>query len=597
MGIQNLDKIFHPKSVAVIGASERSGTIGFALMANLINGKFDGEVYPVSRKQKHIWGLPAYQSIRVLKSPPDLAVIATPIASVPEIVGDCTHTGVKGAIIISAGGKEIGEKGRAIENAIRDAAGESDLRIIGPNCLGIISVASNLNVSFARQMPLSGKMAFVSQSGAICTSVIDLSIDNDIGLSYLVSVGSMLDVDFGDIIDFLGGDPNVNSIMMYVENLTRFRNFMSAARSVARIKPIIVLKAGRKEAGAKAASSHTGALAGDDAVYDAAFKRAGILRVKTFAELFDCTKLVAKQPRSKGSALAIITNAGGPGVMATDTLSDYGVEPAELSQKTLAELDTILPPHWSHGNPIDMLGDAPPEIIKKVVQVCLNAAEINGLLIIVSPQALDDPTDVAAAIAGILHGKSIPVFAAWIGGTDMERGRKLLKRSGIPTFDTPERAIRAFIDLCTYSRNIDMLQEIPSRFPRRLEFDRLKAGALIRNALEKANLTLTEGESKSLLSAYGIPVNPLKTARNGEDAVQKASQIGYPVAMKILSRDISHKTDAKGVRLNLKNDTDVREAYDKIMTSAHQFNPDAVLEGVAVQPMITGRGIELIRVS
>ena len=592
MGIQGLDKIFHPKSVAVVGASEKT-PIGFALMANLINGKFKGDVYPVNRKQKTIWGLPACRSILDLKSPVDLAVIATPLSSVPEIIQDCTSAGVSGAIIISAGGKETGEKGQAIENAIKDAVGDSGLRIIGPNCLGVISVESRLNASFGRQMPLPGKMAFVSQSGAICTSVIDLSVKNEIGLSYLISVGSMLDVDFGDVVDYLGGEPDVSSIVMYIESLNRFRNFMSAARSVSRIKPIIALKAGRKGAGAKAALSHTGALAGDDAVYDAAFKRAGIVRVKTFEELFDCTALIAKQPRPKGPALAIITNAGGPGVMATDVLCDYGAEPAELSLKTIGKLDEILPSHWSHGNPIDTLGDASPEIFRKVVRVCLDAVEINGLLIILSPQALDDPTDVAATIAGILPGKTFPVFTAWIGGTDMERGRELLKRSGIPTFDTPERAVRAFMDLYEYSRNIEMLQKIPSRFPRKLEFDHIKTGAIIQDALESENHFLTEVESKTLLSAYGIPVNTVEIALNVEDAVRKAAEIGYPIAMKVLSRDISHKTDAKGVSLNLKDDTDVREAYEKIMASVHQFDPAAVLEGVTVQSMIS-EGIELI---
>jgi len=594
MGIQNLDKIFHPKSVAVVGASETSGAIGFALMANLINGKFDGDVYPVNRKQKKIWGLPAYRSILDLKSPADLAVIATPIGSVPKIIRDCTSAGVSGAIIISAGGKKTGEKGQVTENAIRDAVGESSLRIIGPNCLGIISVASKLNASFARRMPLPGKMAFVSQSGAICTSVIDLSVKNEIGLSYLVSVGSMLDVDFGDVIDFLGGEPNVSSIVMYIESLNRFRNFMSAARSVSRIKPIIALKAGRKGAGAKAALSHTGALAGDDAVYDAAFKRAGIVRVKTFEELFDCTALIAKQPRPKGPALAIITNAGGPGVMATDALSDYSVEPAKLNPETIGRLDEILPSHWSRGNPIDMLGDVSPEIFRKVVRVCMDAKEINGLLIILSSQALDDPTDVAATLAGILGGKSLSVFTAWIGGTDMERGRELLKRSGIPTFDTPERAVRAFMDLYKYSCNIEMLQEIPSRFPRKLEFDRLKAGAIIQDALENENHFLTEVESKTLISAYGIPVNPTEAAFNVKEAVQKSAKIGYPIVMKILSKDISHKSDAKGVYLNLEYYNEVRRTYSKILDNAHKFNPTAVLEGVTIQSMIPDKGIELI---
>lgn len=594
MSVHNLDRIFQPKSIAVVGASEKRGRIGSTILNNLIAGGFKGALYPINPNRDTISGLKAYPGIEDAPQTIDLAVVATPIESVPAIVEVAARAEVGGLVIISAGGKEIGARGREVEQAIAAAARGSDLRIIGPNCLGIITCGNGVNASFAKQMPLPGKMAFISQSGAVCTSVLDLSLKEQIGFSHFISLGSMLDVDFGDMIDYLGDAPDVNSIVMYVESLTRFRNFMSAARSVSRVKPIIALKAGRTQAGARAAASHTGALAGDDDVYDAAFKRAGIVRVKTFEELFDCAELVAKQPRPRGPALAVVTNAGGPAVMATDFLSDYGVEPAILNPATIAKLDKILPPHWSRGNPIDMLGEASPEVYRQVVETCLDAAEIDGLLIMLSPVAMDDPTDVAKAIAGLLQGKSFPVLAAWIGGPGVEKGREVLNNAGVPTFDTPERAVRAFMDLCQYSRNIEMLQEIPPRLSRKLEFDRLKAKVVIRETLENEDHLLTEVEAKNLLSAYGIPVNKIEIALNGEEAVRQAGQIGYPVVMKIHSRDISHKTEAMGVRLDLRNAADVREAFRQIMDSAHKFNPEAVIEGVSVQSMVGEKGIELI---
>lgn len=594
MSVHNLDRIFQPKTIAVVGASEKVGRIGTTIFKNLISGGFKGPLYPVNPNHVTISGHKAYPALQDAPQPIDLAVIATPIDSVPNIVRAAAQADVGGVVIVSAGGKEIGARGREVEQAISTAARGSDLRVVGPNCLGIMNSKNGLNASFGRRLPLPGKMAFISQSGAICTSILDLSLQEQIGFSYFISLGSMLDVDFGDVIDYLGGEPDVNSIVMYVESLTRFRNFMSAARSVSRVKPIIVLKAGRTGSGARAAASHTGALAGDDAVYDAAFKRAGIVRVKTFEELFDCAELVAKQPTPGGSALAIVTNAGGPAVMATDALSDYGVEPAVLNPATIDKLDQILPPHWSHGNPVDMLGEASPEIYRQVVEICLAAKEINGLLIMLSPVAMANPTDVATAITGLIRGKSVPVLAAWIGGFDVEGGREVLNKSGVPTFDTPERAVRAFMDLYKYSRNIEMLQEIPSRLARKIEFDRSKAAAVVHAALENENFQLTEVEARTLLSAYGIPVNTLETAKNVEDAVQKAGGIGYPVVLKIHSRDISHKTDAKGVRLDLRSDADVRGAFSDIMDSAHKFNPEAVIEGVTVQSMVSGKGIELI---
>jgi acetyltransferase len=594
MSIENLDKIFQPKSIAVVGASERKGSVGAALVQNLIVSGFAGEIFAINPKHKKIGKFPACPSVRDLEVPVDLAIISTPITSVPEIVKDCVDVGVGGAVIISAGGKEIGEQGKKLEMAIQKEAGHSGIRIIGPNCVGIMSGRSNLNASFANQMPIAGKMAFISQSGAICTAILDLSIKENIGFSYFVSLGDMLDVDFGDMIDYLGGEADVGSIVMYVESLTNFRKFMSAARAVSRVKPIIVLKAGRTQAGALAAASHTGAMAGEDSVYDAAFQRAGILRVKTFEELFDCAELLAKQPKPAGPGLAIITNAGGPGVMAADALSDFGYEPVSLSAESFQKLDQILPPYWSKRNPIDMLGEATPALYRQVVEICLNAKEVNGLLIISAPQALSDTAEVAAALVDLIREKPIPIITSWVGGVDMQKGRNIFNQAGIPTFDTPERAVRAFMDIYRFSKNIEILQQIPSRLPRRPEYDRETAKNLIRKGLGAQNYLLTELEAKALLSSYGIPVNRMETAVTKEEVVQKAQSIGFPVVMKINSREITHKSDANAVFLNLKNENETSKAFDKIIWNAHVYNPKARIAGVTIQPMLTGHDHELI---
>ena len=594
MSIENLDKIFQPNSIAVIGASARKGSVGHALMHNLIERDFSGQIFPINPNHKKIGELPTCPSIRDLEVPVDMAIISTPITIVPQIIKDCVAVGVGGSVIISAGGKEIGEPGKKLEMAIQKEAGHSGIRIIGPNCVGIMSSRSKLNASFASQMPIAGKIAFISQSGAICNAILDLSIQENIGFSYFVSLGDMLDVDFGDMIDYLGGEADVGSIVMYVESLTNFRKFMSAARAVSRVKPIIVLKAGRTQAGALAAASHTGAMAGEDSVYDAAFQRAGILRVKTFEELFDCAELLAKQPKPAGPGLVIITNAGGPGVMAADALSDFGYEPVSLSTESFQKLDQILPPYWSKRNPIDMLGEAKPALYRQVVEICLNAKEVNGLLIISAPRALTDTAEVAAALVDLIREKPIPIITSWVGGTDMQKGRDIFNQVGIPTFDTPERAVRAFMDIYRFSKNIEILQQIPSRLPRRPEFDRETAKNLIREGLGTQNYLLTEMEAKALLSSYGIPVNRMEKAVTKEEVVQKAQSIGFPVVMKINSREITHKSNANAVFLNLKNENDASKAFDKIIWNAHVYNPKARIAGVTIQPMLTGHDHELI---
>lgn len=594
MSLYNLDKIFEPKSVAVIGASETHGSIGWAIMKNLTQNGYEGEVIPVNPKYSHISGLKAYKSLSRVEQGVDLAVIATPIVKVPRIVRECVDVGISGAIIISAGGKETGEEGRKLEEEIDAEAGKGGLRIIGPNCMGIICPARKLNASFTAHMPPVGNMAFISQSGAICSAILDLSLKENMGFRYFVSIGSMLDVDFGDLIDYLGNDRKVTSILLYIESLKEIRKFMSAAREVSRVKPIVVLKAGQSKAGAQAAASHTGALAGEDQVYDAAFRRAGIARVRNVEDFFDCAELLTKQSPPSGRRIVVITNAGGPGVMAADAISEYGLELSQLKEKTLAGLDEILPPHWSKGNPVDILGDATPERYAEVTNCCFEAVEIDGMLVIVNPQAMTDPTDVAKALAEDLKQKPYPVITALMGGLDVEEGREVLNRKGIPTYETPERAIRAFSVLCEYARNLKLLQEIPSTFRREVETDEKKARSLIDKALRAEIGFLSEGESKQLLGCYGIPVNRTETAVSADEAVKLAKEMGYPLVMKILSPHISHKTEAGGVRTGLAGEQDVRDAYEQILEKARAYNPEADIIGVTLQPMVKNPDVELL---
>jgi len=594
MGIYHLDRIFQPESVAVIGATETENSIGNALMTNLENGAFSGKIVPINPKYSRVHGIKTLESIRQSRHPIDLAVIATPISTVPDIVDDCIAAGTGGAVILSAGGKEAGDQGRDIEKTIQEKAYAGGLRLIGPNCLGIITTETKLNASFASGMPSRGKLAFVSQSGAICSSILDLSFKENIGFSHFVSIGSMVDVDFGDMIDYLGNDPRAGSILLYIENLTRIRKFMSAARAVSRIKPIVVLKAGRSEAGARAASSHTGALAGEDAVYDAGFKRAGIIRVNTIAQLFDCAELMAKPPRPRGSRLAIITNGGGPGVMATDALADHGLKPAPLSKELTSRLDDILPPFWSRNNPIDILGDATRERFTKTVDLCRDSSSFDGILTIMVPQALTDPKPVAQALAVSARENHFPIFASLIGGKRMETAVDLLNQAEIPTYETPERAIQAFFFMVAYNRNLELLTQIPRKLSQKLQYDHNRVHHLVQNHLEEGTGFLSEAASKEILSAYGIPVNSTQTAATADDAVSIARKIGFPVALKLMSPDISHKTDAHGVHLNLPSDDAVQNAFRKTMEGAKAYNPDAQIQGVSVQQYIDSPDYELL---
>ncbi|MCF8109356.1 MAG: CoA-binding protein, partial [Desulfohalobiaceae bacterium] len=519
MSTHHLDHLFNPGSVAVIGASEQEGSIGSVLMQNMIQAGFQGRIHPVNPKYGSIHGFTARASILDLEEAPDLAVIAIPIQTVPDIIEDCVQAGTKGAVIISAGGREAGPEGVKLEERIKARADQTGLRIIGPNCLGIIAPGNKLNASFAAHMPDKGRLAFISQSGAICTSMLDLSLKENMGFRYFISIGSMLDVDFGDLIDYVGSDSGVESILLYIESLTQVRKFMSAARGISRLKPIVIIKSGKSAAGARAASSHTGALAGEDSVYDVAFRRTGAVRVRTIGDFFRCAELLAKGPRARGPRLTVLTNSGGPGVMAVDAINEYGLETAELSRETLDNLNRVLPEHWSRANPVDILGDASAERYVQAVNTLENT-ETDGLLVILNPQAMTDPGQVARDLSPVLSGKPFPVLTSWMGGRYVEKGIEIFNQAGISTFDTPEQAVRSFKYLHDYTRNLKKLTEIPPRVPERLHFDRDAAQSMLQTGLSRKDGLLTEIEAKDVIRAYGIPGNRTESAASEDEAVR-----------------------------------------------------------------------------
>jgi acetyltransferase len=589
----SLDPLFRPKSVAVVGASATPGSVGSILIHNLLSNPFGGVVYPINPKRHAVHGVRCYPDLKSLPEAVDLAVIATPAATVPGLIADCLSRGIPGAIIISAGFSELGEEGRELEARIREQA-RGKMRIIGPNCLGVIQPPSNLNASFAASMAKPGSIAMLSQSGAICTSILDWAQGKGIGFSSFVSVGAMLDVDFADLLDYFADDPQTRSIILYVEAIGNVRKFLSAARGVARTKPVIVVKSGRHEAGARAAASHTGALAGADAVYDTAFRRAGILRVETIPDLFDMSEILAKQPQPRGPALAIITNAGGPGVMATDALMTAGGQLAELSAETRTTLDKALPPFWSHANPVDILGDATAERYRIAVEACAKDSQVQGLLVLLTPQAMTDPTETARQLVPFARVPSKPVLACWLGGESVRAGRQVLGAASIPTFDSPEAAIRAFLHMVRYRRSQELLYEKPEALPADWTPDSARVRGIFEKARAENRTLLTEAEAKDVLAAYGIPVTATIASHTPDEAVVAAKRVGYPVVVKLLSATITHKTDVGGVRLNLENEAQVRGAFDGIRQSLERLGKLDAFDGVTVQPMVRGKGYELI---
>jgi acetyltransferase len=588
-----LDLFFNPKTIAVIGATEKAGSVGRTIFSNLAQNSFKGRVFPVNPGRSSVLGVSCCPNIAAIGEKIDLAVIVTPAVTVPDIVSECAAAGVKAAIVISAGFKELGAPGIALEKKILERA-QNNLRIIGPNCLGLMNPRAKLNATFANKMALPGHVGFISQSGALCTAVLDWSFREHVGFSAFVSVGSMLDVGWGDLIDHLGDDPDTTSILIYMESIGDARAFLSAAREVALTKPIIVLKAGRTQAAAKAAVSHTGSIAGSDEVLEAAFRRAGVLRVNEIGELFDMAEILAKQPKPKGPRLSIVTNAGGPGVLATDALITAGGALSELSKQTIQNLNSFLPEHWSHANPVDILGDADPQRYAKTLEIVAKDPQADGFLVILTPQAMTDPLKTAEELKSYAAIPDKPVLASWMGGPDVGKAREVLTKAGIPVFAYPDEAARLFEYMWQYSFNLKSIYqtpELPLRFSRKGKSALEEAEKIIARARESQRAFLTEEESKKLLSAYGIPVVETCVAVKESEAVKAAARLGYPVALKLHSEIITHKTDVGGVCLNLKNSSEVKNAFRRIEQSVrkHSKDPKAFL-GVTVQPMVKLEG-------
>lgn len=591
-----LDAIFAPRNVAVIGATEKVGSVGRTILWNLISTPFGGTVFPVNARRSGVLGIKAYPTIAAVPEPVDLAVVVTPAPTVPGIIKECVDVGVRGAIIISAGFKEIGPEGAELERQILREARRGPMRLIGPNCLGVMSPVTGLNATFATAMARPGKVGFISQSGALCTAVLDWSFKENVGFSAFVSIGSMLDVDWGDLIYYLGDDPRTQSILIYMETIGDARSFLSAAREVALTKPIIVIKPGRTEGAAKAAASHTGSLTGSDEVLGAAFRRSGVLRVDNISDLFYMAEVLGKQPPARGPRLTILTNAGGPGVLAADALIMGGGQLAELSDETMESLNTILPPPWSHNNPIDILGDADPDRYAKALEVAAKDPYSDGLLVILTPQAMTDPRQIAEHVKPYAQTTGKPILASWMGGADVAVGEFILNQANIPTFPFPDTAARVFNYMWRYHQNLRSLYETPMP-PDDSDQDaaaRARAEEIAKTARQAGRTILSEFESKRLLSAYGIPTVETRRARSEAEAVTCADEMGYPVVLKLHSETITHKTDVGGVQLNVNDADAVRRAYRTIESSVREKAGAEHFLGVTIQPMVKPDGYELI---
>ncbi|MGD0645184.1 MAG: GNAT family N-acetyltransferase [Candidatus Bathyarchaeia archaeon] len=597
MVTRNLDKIFNPKSVAIIGASDVEGSVGYVLAKNFTQLGYVGKVYFVNIRKPEIFGVKTYKCVDQISEPIDLAIIATPAKTVQEVMEECGKAHVKGVIIVSAGFKEIGPEGKALEKALLEIAKKYDIRVIGPNCIGVIRPRINLNATFLDTMPKPGNIAFLSQSGALGSPILDWAIHENIGLSNFVSVGSMIDVDFGDLIDYFGSDPKTKSIIMYVEGITDARKFMSAARHFSRTKPIIVVKAGKFAESAKAAASHTGSVSGDDEIYDAAFKRAGIVRVEDINDLFNAAQVLGTQPLPKGPKLAIITNAGGAGVMATDALIARGGKLARLSDRTMSMLNNVLPSFWSKGNPIDVVGDAKADCYKVAVEACLDDDTVDGILLIFTQQAGSEPAEIAKCIVDLVNSKAYKnktILTSFMGFEGVLHANKIFNANNIPTYSTPEQATKTYMYMYNYQRNLELLYETPEELPVDASPPKRPIMAIIRNAAFENREVLTEEEAKNILKYYNFPILKSVVASNVDEAVLLAKEMGFPVVLKILSPQIVNKKVAGGVILNVNSPGEVREAYQILIQRAISYNPNAQITGVTVQHMVEQKAYEIL---
>jgi len=591
-----LEPLFLPRSVAVIGATNRPGTVGLSVLTNLLDSKFPLKIYPINPSHPEVAGIKTQKRIADLPGGVDLALVVTPAQTVPAIIGECVDAGVKSAVVISAGFREQGVEGARLEAEIKKHLQRGSLRLIGPNCMGFMNPTIGLNATFAKAMPKKGSVAFLSQSGALQTAILDWSQKEHVGFSAIVSTGSMLDVGWGDLIYFFGDDPHTKSILIYMESVGDARSFLAAARETALSKPIIVIKAGRSEAASRAAASHTGALTGSDDVLEAAFRRCGVLRVQNIADLFYMAEVLSKQPRPRGPRLSIVTNAGGPGVLATDALMATGGELTVFSPATMEELDGFLSAHWSHNNPVDVLADADAERYVRAVDIVSKDPAGDGLLAIIAPQGLADPTTTAQQMSKYANTTGKPLLASWMGGEDIGQGTEILNTAGIPTFSYPDTAARAFTYMWRYTYNLRGLYETPAMIegPEPAIDARKKATEFIQQVRASGRTMLNEFEAKQVLASYGIPVVDTRTAGNADEAVATATAIGYPVALKLLSNTIAHKTDVDGVRLSLQNEDQVLGAFRSIRIAVTEKAGAQHFLGVTVQPMVRRDGYELI---
>ncbi len=581
-----LTPLFSPNSIAMFGASERKNSVGEVVFRNLVSSGFKGDIYPINPKHSKVQGQKAYKTIAEVGKPIDLAVVATPAKTIPAIVEACGQHGVKTMIILSAGFRESGPAGRRLEDRVTEVAKEFGIRFIGPNCLGLIRPDKGVNVTFGNNDAKPGNLALVSQSGAICTAILDWAEINDIGFSTVISTGIAADLDFGDYLDYLVSDPKTDSILMYVEGIKDARRFMSGLRAAARIKPVIVLKVGRHAAGAEASMSHTGALVGSDETFSAALSRSGVLRVETVSQLFSAAKALSARSRVYGDKLAIITNGGGPGVMAADRASDLNIELSEFSKETIDKLNKVLPEVWSHGNPVDIIGDAPPERYREAVDICLSSPEVDGAIVILTPQAMTEPAKVAEVLIELSDQHKKPILTSWMGGKQIRDARKLFNNAKLPSFRTLENAVDAFHYLSSYQKNQRLLLQTPAKSSRRhIQPDVEGARLIIESALAEQRKILTEPESFALLGAFRIGAVRNGIARSANEALILAESIGFPVAMKIYSPDITHKSDAGGIRLNINNAQAVRSTYRELIEQVKQTRPEARIDGVTVEQM------------
>jgi len=589
MNAKQLHLLFNPKSIAVIGASDTPGRVGYSLFKNLTTNGFSGPVYPVNPNRETVQGMKAYASIAAVPQKVDLAVIATRANTVPDIVRACIASRVLSAVVVSAGFSEAGEEGNRLVDQVQELVVASGMALLGPNCLGFLRPKLNLNASFSRKMPHKGGIAFISQSGALCTAVLDWSVKDHVGFSYFVSVGEMLDIGFHDLIDYFGTDPETKAILIYMETLTQARRFMSAARGFARTKPIIVLKVGKSQEGAKAALSHTGSITGNNQVFDAAFKRAGILRVGSIAELFDCAQTLSMQRRPSGNRLAIVTNAGGPGVIATDALIDQRGSLAKLSAKTTQTLDEKMPRFWSRSNPIDILGDADRARYSTALKACLKDPNIDGVLAVLTPQAMTDAAGVARDMVKIAQGSYKTMLAAFMGEDDVSRARRILKQGNIPAYEHPEDAVRSFLNMYEYQRNLKLLQETPNTIPHAVSPHTESNKKIIREIAASGRCILTQPEVIQILANYDIQVPRGGLAKTPAEARRLAAQMGFPLVMKVVSPDIIYEIEIGGIVSGIQAEEEIEPAYEKILQAVGAQAPGARVLGVYLQQMIEKR--------